>query len=104
MHNTAGTMVVFGTSGWRGIIGEDFTILNVHKVVNGIIRMMKDEVFLNVNGYTSFKDVQEKGIILFRDNRFMGDIFIEAAKKELASAGIKIYDAGECPTGGICRN
>jgi len=98
-RNTAETMVVFGTSGWRGIIGEDFTLLNVHKVVCGIIEMMKTSEFLNENHYDSFQDIRENGILLLRDNRFMGDEFIDVAKKELAAQGIKIYDAGECPTG-----
>lgn len=37
---------MFGTSGWRGVIGEDFTVLNVHKTVRGIIDMMKTDDFL----------------------------------------------------------
>lgn len=93
------TTVVFGTSGWRGKIGEDFTVRNVHKVTRAIIDMMKSEEFLNTNGYKSFEEVQKKGIVVFRDNRFMGDEFMAAAMKELTQAGIKIYSAGECPTG-----
>jgi len=93
------TLVVFGTSGWRGVIGEDFTILNVHKVVRGICRMMQSDEFLQTTGLPDFNAVQEKGILLLRDNRFMGDEFMVAAMLELAAAGIKIFDAGECPTG-----
>ncbi len=93
------TTVVFGTSGWRGIIGQDFHLLNVHKVIRGIIAMMQSDIFLDNNGYHNFKQVQEAGILVFRDNRFMGERFMEAAMRELAAAGIRIYDAGECPTG-----
>ncbi len=93
------TTVVFGTSGWRGKIGEDFTVYNVHKVTRGIIDMMRTDEFLKTNGYLSFEDVQSHGIVVFRDNRFMGDEFMDVAMKELANAGIKIYFAGECPTG-----
>ena len=93
------TTVVFGTSGWRGVIGEDFTVLNVHKVVRGIIEMMKTEEFLKTNSYNTFDDVRNHGILLLRDNRFMGETFTDAAIKELARAGIRIYKAGECPTG-----
>ncbi|MDD4527156.1 MAG: phosphomannomutase [Candidatus Margulisbacteria bacterium] len=93
------TMVVFGTSGWRGRIGEDFTVLNVHKVSKAIIDMMNSSEFLQTNQYSNFEEVKEKGIIVFRDNRFMGEEFMDAAMKELASVGIKIYLAGECPTG-----
>lgn len=93
------TTVVFGTSGWRGIIGEDFTCLNVAKVARGICEMMMSGEFLKVNGYTSFDEVKEHGLVVFRDNRFMGDEFMEIAIRELTAAGVKVYLAGECPTG-----
>jgi len=93
------TTVVFGTSGWREAIGEGFTVENVHKVVRGIIAMMKDPAFLNANGYDAFEKVKGAGILLLRDNRFMGDEFMACAMRELAAEGIRIHDAGECPTG-----
>lgn len=99
LASTATTTIVFGTSGWRGVIGEDFTLLNVHKVVRGIVEMMHSKEFLDFNGYTSFAQVQLHGIVLLRDNRYLGDTFIEAASLELATAGVKMYVAGECPTG-----
>lgn len=97
--STKPATVVFGTSGWRGRIGEEFTVLNVNKVVRGIIDMMHSDEFLSANGYDSFEDVQKNGIVVFRDNRFMGDEFMYIARNELAAAGIKVYMAGECPTG-----
>ncbi len=93
------TTVVFGTSGWRGVIGRDFTLLNVHKVVRGIIEMMKTDTFLRETGLKDFDEVRQSGILLLRDNRFMGERFCRAARHELAAGNIKIYDAGECPTG-----
>ncbi len=93
------TTVVFGTSGWRESIGEGFTVENVHKVARGIIAMMKTEEFLKENGYSRFDEVQKAGVLILRDNRYMGDEFMAAAMQELAAEGIRIYDAGECPTG-----
>jgi phosphomannomutase len=93
------TTVVFGTSGWREAIGEGFTILNVHKVVRGIIAMMKTGEFLGANGYADFSQVKAAGIVVLRDNRFMGDEFMACAMRELAAERIRIHDAGECPTG-----
>lgn len=93
------TTVVFGTSGWREQIGEGFTVLNVHKVVSGIISMLQTPEFLKECKYTTFSAVQNAGVLLIRDNRFMGDEFIDAAAKELTTAGIKVYLGGECPTG-----
>ena len=98
-RSTAPATIVFGTSGWRDVIGEGFTLLNVHKVVRGIIDMMHSETFLQTNGYTSYDDVQSHGILVLRDNRYMGDEFIAVALQELSSAGIRAFNAGECPTG-----
>jgi phosphomannomutase len=97
--STEKASVVFGTSGWRGHIGEDFTVLNVHKVARGIIEMLKSDTFITYCGYQSFEDVKRAGILLFHDNRFMGREFCEGAMKELAAEGVKMYYAGECPTG-----
>ncbi len=91
--------IVFGTSGWRGNMGDDFTALNVHKVGKGIVEMLKSAEFLRYCGYHSFEDVKKAGILLLHDNRFMGREFCEAAMKELAAEEIKMYYAGECPTG-----
>ncbi|MCB9058353.1 MAG: phosphomannomutase [Calditrichae bacterium] len=99
MTNPDTTTVVFGTSGWRGVIGQDFTLLNVHKVLRAIVDLLKDKEFLSYNNFSSFQDVQKSGILILRDNRFMGDVFLAAARKELTAAGIKVLDAGECPTG-----
>lgn len=98
-ESAAPTTVVFGTSGWREAIGEGFTVLNVHKVVRGIIAMMKTPEFLRTNGYQGFGEVQSAGVAVFRDNRFMGDEFMACAMRELAAEGIRIHEAGECPTG-----
>ncbi|GBR74414.1 alpha-D-phosphohexomutase superfamily, partial [Candidatus Termititenax aidoneus] len=97
--STAPTVVEFGTSGWRGRIGEDFTLHNVRKVTRAIIDTMRTPEFLAANGYNSFAEAQEHGLVVFRDNRYMGDEFVDAALAELHAAGIKTYSAGECPTG-----
>lgn len=91
--------IVFGTSGWRDVIGEGFTVLNVHKVVRAIVQMMQSPAFLEETGFATFEEVRRAGVLLLRDNRFMGDEFIAVAAAELQAAGIKTYNAGECPTG-----
>ncbi|MDR2431856.1 MAG: phosphomannomutase [Candidatus Margulisbacteria bacterium] len=91
--------VEFGTSGWRGRIGVDFTVHNAHKVVRAILDTMRSRVFLETNGYQSFAEVQRRGIVIFRDNRYLGAEFMAAAIAELNAAGVRAYDAGECPTG-----
>jgi phosphomannomutase len=93
------TTVVFGTSGWREAIGEGFTVENVHKVTRGILSMMGTKTFLTACGFPDFGAARAAGLLVFRDNRFMGPEFMEAAMRELAQAGVRIHDAGECPTG-----
>lgn len=93
------TTIVLGTSGWRGVIGQNFTLFNIHKVLRAITQLLKSELYIKYNNFNSFKDVRERGMLLTRDNRYMGDVWIEAAKKEMTSQGIKVYDAGMCPTG-----
>jgi hypothetical protein len=90
LTSTKTTTVVFGTSGWRGVIGEDFTMLNVHKTVRGIIDMMKTEDFLRYNKMSSFEDVKKAGILILRDNRYMGDEFMDAAMK------VRLVVVGTC--------
>ena len=93
------TTIVLGTSGWRGVIGQNFTLFNIHKVLRAITQLLKSDLYIQYNKFSSFKDVQERGMLLTRDSRFMGDVWIEAAKKEMTSQGIKVFDAGMCPTG-----
>ena len=40
--NTSPSTVVFGTSGWRGEIGTDYTFNNVRVVTSAIVRMFKE--------------------------------------------------------------
>jgi len=71
--------IAFGTSGWRGILCEDFTFDNVKVVVQAIADHLKE------NGEAS------KGVVVGSDTRFMGRRFTEEAAKVLAGAGIKVY-------------
>ncbi|MBF0107101.1 MAG: hypothetical protein HQM16_17465 [Deltaproteobacteria bacterium] len=99
LHSREPAKVIFGTSGWRGRIGEDMTVLNIHRTVKAIMGMMQTPDFLKIISCDSFDTLKKRGIVLLRDNRFMGGAFYEAAARELAAEGIQVIDAGECPTG-----
>jgi alpha-D-glucose phosphate-specific phosphoglucomutase len=71
--------IVFGTSGWRGILGEEFTFPNVRKV----IRAIADHVIAAGD--------REKGLVVGYDSRFMGQRFAQEAARVLAEAGIRTY-------------
>jgi phosphoglucomutase len=73
------TQITFGTSGWRGILCEDFTFSNVKVVVQAIVETIKAS------------GEQDKGVVIGCDTRFMGQRFVEAAARVLAGAGIKAY-------------
>ena len=54
------TKIAFGTSGWRGILCEDFTYDNVKTVIQAIADNIKAT------------GEQDKGVVIGCDTRFMG--------------------------------
>ncbi|MDD2851954.1 MAG: phosphoglucomutase/phosphomannomutase family protein [Desulfuromonadaceae bacterium] len=73
------TQITFGTSGWRGILCDDFTFANVKVVVQAIADTIKAS------------GEQDKGVVIGCDTRFMGQRFVEASACVLAGAGIKAF-------------
>ena len=71
--------ISFGTSGWRGILGEDFTFDNVKVVIQAIA------------DHISAGGEQHKGVIVSCDTRFMGQRFASEAARVLAEAGITAF-------------
>jgi phosphoglucomutase len=72
-------MIKFGTSGWRGIIGEDFTFENVRVATQGIANYLK-------------KSGQKgSGMVVAYDTRFLSEKFAAEAAKILAFNGIQAY-------------
>jgi phosphomannomutase len=98
--NTAPTEVVFGTSGWRGIIGNDYTFRNVKVVTASIIDIFKggDPAVLKALGVKDFREIQRRGVIVGHDNRFLGPDFAATVLGLLKNAGIKTYYSGETMT------
>ena len=73
------TRISFGTSGWRGILCEDFTFDNVRVVTQAIADHLRA------------KGMAGKGLVLGHDSRFMGEKFAREAARILAGAGIKSF-------------
>ena len=71
--------IAFGTSGWRGIMCEDFTFENVKVVTQAIADHIKE------------RGEAAKGVVVGSDTRFMGRRFTEEAASVLAGAGIKAF-------------
>jgi phosphoglucomutase len=70
------TSIKFGTSGWRAVMAEDFTFLNVRRAINGIAR------------YVSSQKTAGTRVIVGRDPRFLGETFCAMAAEILSSYGI----------------
>lgn len=71
-------MIKFGTSGFRGIIGENFTKENVQRVAYALGSWLKEKKLTNNEVYIGF------------DNRFMGEFFAKYFSEVLVNFGVKI--------------
>ncbi|MDR2555809.1 MAG: hypothetical protein LBC64_10335 [Fibromonadaceae bacterium] len=98
--STAPTKVSFGTSGWRGEIGSEFTLRNIQVVAKAILQIYKkaDSATFEALGVSSFEELQTKGLVVGHDNRLLGKEFCEVVADQFIKAGIKVYYGGEMPT------
>ncbi|OGP31348.1 MAG: phosphomannomutase, partial [Deltaproteobacteria bacterium GWC2_42_11] len=99
-QNTTPAKIVFGTSGWRGEIGTDFTFNNLRIVTSAIIEMLKskDESVMQAIGVSGFENVKAHGVIVGHDNRFLGHDFAMEVIGLLQKQGIRTWYAGEAAT------
>jgi len=99
-ENTSPAQIVFGTSGWRGEIGGDFTFNNVRIVTAAIIEMFKkgEEPVMQALGVKDFDEVKKRGIIVGHDNRLLGPEFAMEVLGYLQKEGISTWYAGEATT------
>jgi phosphomannomutase len=99
-ENMAPAKIVFGTSGWRGEIGTDFTFHTVRVVTSAIIGMLKsgDRIVMESIGAKDFREIQKRGVIVGHDNRFLGPDFAMEVIGLLRQEGIKTWYAGEAVT------
>jgi len=82
--------IKFGTDGWRGLLGEDFTLANVRRVAAAIAR------------YVGKESSPTSGLVVGYDTRFLSPEAAQAAAEEVASAGIPVFLAHQAtPTPAI---
>lgn len=98
--NNTPARIVFGTSGWRGEIGTDFTFNNVRVLTSAIIEMFKsnDSSVMHAMGVSDYDEIKKRGVIVGHDNRFLGLDFAMEVIGLLQKEGIKTWYAGEAPT------
>ncbi len=81
------TEIKFGTSGWRGILAEDFTFANARLVCQAIA------------DYLQQTGLAPQGVVIGYDTRFLSEAFATAAAEVMAGNGIHCYCTNrDCPT------
>jgi alpha-D-glucose phosphate-specific phosphoglucomutase len=69
------SVIRFGTSGWRAIVADEFTVANIRLAVGGIA------------GYVKTMPAPHR-VLVGRDSRFLGESFVAEAARVLAAAGV----------------
>ncbi|MFH0948733.1 MAG: phosphoglucomutase/phosphomannomutase family protein [Elusimicrobiota bacterium] len=95
-------MIKFGTSGWRGIIADDFTFDNVKLVSQAIADYIKSEIRkTEIRRLGKIKNPisQSPAVIIGYDTRFHSDNFAKISSTVFAANGIKtLLTKRDCPT------
>ncbi len=71
--------IKFGTSGWRGVIADDFTYARVRAVTQAIA------------DHLTAQGLKDKGVVVGYDTRFLSERFALEAAQVLSAAGIHGY-------------
>jgi phosphomannomutase len=75
--------IQFGTDGWRGVIGDDFTFANVRRAAAAVA------------AYVRATKQTERGLVVGYDTRFLSEEFARAAAEVVAAAGIPVVLADQ---------
>jgi phosphoglucomutase len=71
--------IAFGTSGWRGIIAEDFTFTGVRAVSQAIGEHIREQG----------REAAARGVVIGYDTRFLSEAFAAQVARVLAAQGVK---------------
>ena len=98
-------MIRFGTSGWRGVVSDDFTFQNVRKVAHGVSGCVKEspEIGYNSDEYRQFlagaAPSRVPTVIVGYDTRFQSEDFAHEVAAVFASDGIRtLLSSADLPT------
>src|SRR5579864_5748253 len=72
------TQIKFGTSGWRAILADGFTMENVRRAVAGIAKYVAGQ-----------KQGKTGRVVVGRDPRFLGEAFVQEAARILSAFGVQ---------------
>jgi len=88
----------FGTSGWRGLLYDDFTLRNVACVTQGLIDTLLNPQTHAALGVSSADELRARGCVLAHDTRIMGPEFVEVAARVLLAHSVRLIDIGMATT------
>ena len=95
LNKRGNKMIKFGTSGWRGIIADDFTFDNVKIVTQAIANYL-------INDDKEYK--KDKAVIIGYDARFLSDKYANISAENMhsticlvAPARLSTYSPAFCP-------
>src|SRR6516165_8271380 len=74
-RTTMSSVIRFGTSGWRAVLADEFTMANVRLAVAGIAAYVKTQQ-------------APHRVLVGRDPRFLGESFVAETSRLLAGAGV----------------
>src|SRR6202451_4396871 len=75
VEKSVSTAIRFGTSGWRAIVADEFTVANIRLAVGGIAEYVKTMP-------------APHRVLVGRDSRFLGESFVAEAARVLAAVGV----------------
>lgn len=84
----------FGTDGWRGVIGREFTFSNVARVAQAVAHYLKSEERLRLDAYRRWRATPadpQRGVVVGYDMRFMARAFAEHLARVLVQNGIPVW-------------
>jgi phosphomannomutase len=98
-------MIRFGTSGWRGIVSDEFTFSNVRKVAHAAAGSIKEspEVGHNSDEYRAFlagtPPTRVPTVVVGYDTRFLSEEFAKEVAAVMANDGVRtLFSATDLPT------
>ncbi|MFZ5774311.1 MAG: phosphoglucomutase [Thermodesulfobacteriota bacterium] len=95
--------ISFGTSGWRGIIGKDFSLKSVAQVTQAIVEMYQaaaaDPRLAEALGVRDIEEARSRGAVVGYDNRFGGRLMAQKVVEVLTGNGFTVHYAAEATTG-----
>jgi phosphomannomutase len=92
------TAMKFGTSGWRGLLADDFTVSNVACVTQALVDSLLDPRLHPALGVADAEDLRRRGCVIGHDTRIMGPEFSDTAARILIAHGIRVIDIGMATT------